>query len=125
MNIHDPHISLETAKLLKEAGFNEATQFGYRLSDGQIVFEGMSLLCHNNLEEYASAPTLHITQRWLREVKRCEVYVIVCGRLFDDYYTVMYIESQNKVDVTDHYQSYDKAFEAGIAKCLKLLLGKE
>lgn len=93
MNTHETYVSLETAKLLKECGFDWEVKFFYRdgilrnvlpdelfngdFEDVEYYYKHIGIL-HQSLnyndgsskflEEY-SAPTLDVAQRWLREVK--------------------------------------------------------
>jgi len=101
---HEYYVSLEVAKLLKEAGFDWGCDFFYGLDvryrgksigedeeyelkakgkgskieyvDGGIVYN----FYHSNKEgeDYGgySRPTLDVAQRWLREVKRINIEIL-------------------------------------------------
>lgn len=96
---HEPHVSLDTAKLLKQAGFDWEVKFFYRdgilrsvlpdelfngnFEDIEYYYKHIGIphqsLNYNGgsskfLEEY-SAPTLDAAQRWLREVKGIHITV--------------------------------------------------
>ena len=61
--IAEDYVSFETAKLLKEKGFNEDSWFHYD-ADGDIVTRGYRL----NMPEDIPAWTLQMAMKWLREV---------------------------------------------------------
>ena len=63
--ITEDYVSLETAKLLREKGFNEKT----------LAYYECDILCHGEWFEWnnspmgqISAPTLQMTMKWLREI---------------------------------------------------------
>lgn len=121
MNTHESYVSLETAKMLKEAGFEWEVNTYYNA--GILEF---TPLCknYNNIDRfYISAPTLEVTQRWLREVKGIHVYVISYRQ-----------NNQNKIsgycykvyEFTQGWEfncsSYEEAQESGIKKALEIIL---
>lgn len=84
--MEEDYVSFETAKLLKEKGFNEVCRAFWKEWDGQImlchcssghVFEW----CHNSmLENYndeeetnIAAPTLQMAMKWLREMHNIHI----------------------------------------------------
>lgn len=80
-----------------------------------------------------SAPTLDVTQRWLREVKGIEVYAHVFYDTYDTsegwdvyVYEVNHIAKQTEdwINSYDVYHSYEEAQEAGIKKVLEIILEK-
>lgn len=87
-NITEDYVSLETAKLLKEKGFNEVCRAFWKDWNGQTmlchcsrshVFEwcNNSMLEKNyndNEETNIAAPTLQMTCKWLREVHNICIY---------------------------------------------------
>lgn len=74
----DVYVPIETAKLLKEAGFNWRVLMTYR--DGVITHQQHCLIDNYNHKmyqayEHYSAPSLYTVQKWLREVKHIYVEV--------------------------------------------------
>ena len=66
----DVYVPIETAELLKEAGFNWCVLMTYR--DGVITHQQHCLLDNYNHKmyqayEHYSAPSLYTVQKWLRE----------------------------------------------------------
>ena len=147
------YVSLEVAKLLKEAGFDWLTHqyYGstaylkrthtavdpdehkasaiYWKEDTALTFSG-----HRNDDSLSySAPTLDVTQRWLREVKGIEVYAHVfydSREMLDEWdvyvYEVNHIIKQIEdwINSYDVYHSYEEAQEAGIKEALEMILEK-
>lgn len=64
--IEEAYVSFETAKLLKEKGFNEGCT-SYFISDNEIALIS-NRRDFNNHGVYLSAPTQQMAMRWLREI---------------------------------------------------------
>ena len=106
---HECYVSLEVAKLLKEAGFDWECREYYPSS---------FMACR--YEEYAK-PTLEVAQRWLREVMKMEVFV----EPFVGFYKYAVEElKENGVYSDGRGESYEEAQEAGIKKALEIILEK-
>ena len=141
MNTHENYVSLEVAKLLKEAGFDwECNEFWMRYIDGDgdklnytdefYLKNGNSLNWNDNVQSMSydkpdvvirfSAPTLSVAQKWLREVKGYEIYVRKSELYYGDY--IFYLNGACYVH--QHFLTYEEAQEAGIKKCLTLILEK-
>lgn len=69
-NITEDYVSFNTAKLLKEKGFDEYC--GYYSSDGE--YWGYCTYNHNG-KDYISAPTLQMAMKWLREVHNMHIEI--------------------------------------------------
>lgn len=141
-------ITLETAKLLKEKGFNKSTLFAYK-NNGNLYqdFNRIRLsynslpvpeLCENfcacesdnpcykcgTAVYLTSAPNQSFAQKWLRETKKLHVEV---SYMHGDYwiYDILTIPEHDLVGLSDrplvHYKSYEEALEAGIQEALKLI----
>lgn len=129
MNTHESYVSLETAKMLKEAGFDRECISYYE--NGELGLytlnsKGLVVMNFNANPDYmceVSAPSLAVAQRWLREVKNMVISMLytvegwkaVCAypkpvpnKLFQEY---IFTGS-----------TYDEALEAGINKCLTILI---
>ena len=130
MSTHESYVSLETAKLLKKAGFYwdcyELYEREYE-QDGRTRAETSANW--NSTSKYYSAPTLDVAQRWLREVKGVHICVKADAASIDCKYFVTVIISDTKWgNVQDEnmktilFNTYEEAQEAGIKKCLTILL---
>ena len=124
---HEYYVSLEVAKLLKETGFDwEVNTCRYNSSPDKISSNGTLT---SNFNGYAfqhiavSAPTLDVAQRWLREVKDYDVFVVVDDSM--EYAACIFHNKEDEDDYYECYKTYEKAQEAGIKKALEIILEKE
>ena len=148
--ITEDYVSFETAKLLKEKGFDEATHQFYKA----ITYLGTEAtnICiklldgiedepfHNSVYgvdlngedtgEYA-CPTLQMAMKWLREVHKIHISVEI-GFDIDNpqyYFFVSSVcrfsdksgEYENPFDEKE-FNTYEEACEAGIRYCLENLI---
>ena len=118
---HECYVSLEVAKLLKKAGFDWDTYSAYN-KDGLFTDKNRSILTWNDFANYYSAPTLDVAQRWLREVKNYEVFVVV--KFLADKEYIARVETNISGYSTDIYKFYEEAQETGIKKALEMILEK-
>ena len=109
---HECYISLEVAKLLKEAGFDwECTH----------KYERSIIACR--YEDYEK-PTLDVAQRWLRKTHHLHITIFSSSQeswMFR--ITKLHEKLENGVYGEDFY-TYEEAQEAGIKKALELILEK-
>lgn len=127
--ITEDYVSFETAKLLKEKGFDEECGCFYNNIDygtpglevdGQLYYKN-STLCD---EEYA-APTLQMVMKWLREMYKlyCDIktgdgdFVIDIISLKDGEFGCEVAEPESCV-----YSTYEEACEAAIKYCFENLI---
>ncbi len=70
--VTEDYVSFETAKLLKEKGFDESTNCQYPVCGIYIGEVGEYNITDRsrNPESYIPAPTLQMAMKWLREEKR-------------------------------------------------------
>lgn len=130
--ITEDYVSFETAKLLKEKGFDEkCRQYWYR---GNLVFSRSEI--HNReLDNYEdegwSAPTLQMAMKWLREVHNLviEPYRTACGYLYTisstPYGSTKYDNSEaynGDDENSGQWSTWEKACEDGIKYCLVNLI---
>ena len=131
--ITEDYVSFETAKLLKEKGFNENTPVNYFVGDdkprGCVVGE---MICHKRAEEdthLIACPTLQMAMKWLREVHNIHIELnpICTGDSDEDlewHYgwavrTTIFIRW--KRHDAEHI-TYEQACEAAIKYCLENLI---
>ena len=130
MNTHETYVNLETAKLLKQAGFDWPVQEFYDI-DGEL---NTSIV--NDVDDTVNilAPSLSIAQRWLREVKECAVIVEthnIQATCVSAYVYCIYptdathpCEHINGFAEDQCFDTYEQAQEAGIKKALEIILEK-
>lgn len=127
---HEQFITLETACLAKQAGFdwecNERYYQGYSTNNSNPL----CIYPKENWNQYiylCSAPTQEILQRWLRDVKN--IILLVDYDNDEDYeenekYGItIYIGNERIVELAA-YSTYEAALKAGLKKCLTILIEK-
>ena len=143
--ITEDYVSFETAKLLKEKGFNESCRFIYdagyfcsiasrdcRWNEGYgELIEELSNSEFSGIDNRVSAPTLQMAMKWLRDEKYYYIQVMLdgwaCGGHLGYYVVIQKIDSDFEtmpLDALDEvfYQTYEEACEAAINYCLKNLI---
>lgn len=141
---HEQYVSLSTAKLLKQAGFNWECNRFYREVAGDILI-GTITTDHNNVHNTRndirySAPTQAVAQRWLREVKGYHIYIThtftaqenKVSSVWECLVEKMSFLKPNSVRIMEDdlgrsivFPTYEAALEAGLQKCLTLLIEKQ
>lgn len=147
MNTHETFVSLETSRLLKQAGFDWKCNYYYFTQNGnteaksdfrhpaQNYNESMATMDSKSFEfEVCSRPTLEVAQGWLREVKNYYVTAEVDCDSIGVFYTTRYIfHDGNKYNASyiwkddftrKIFKTYGESLEAGIKKVLKIILDK-
>ena len=124
---HECYVSLELAKQLKKAGFDwecKMIHFCYVEDDYMWNLEDNDKKARSilKLDYCLLAPTLDVAQRWLREVKNYEVFVVV--KFLTDKEYIARVETNISGYSTDIYRFYEEAQEAGIKKALEMILEK-
>lgn len=120
--IEEQYVSLETAKLLKEAGFDVPCTSQY--TEGKCIWN-VGYPYNFNQDEFGySRPTQALAARWLREA-----HGIMIVSFFDDYMSKWYyvIDGVKKQSVikcvqsASDYDNYEEAIEAGLKHSLELI----
>lgn len=124
MNTHETYVSLEAAKLLKEAGFDWDCLLRYWEDTGATEWFGNTQIANPYGDDTIAAPTLEVAQRWLREVKfkSIEVTSNSEGWVFSMYNHKLPVDHTWIKGCYELYNTYEEALEAGIKKCLNLIL---
>lgn len=116
-------VTLETAKLLKEKGFNEYCKDIIKEDDNRImqsVFrtnKNLPKLCYSH-------PTQSVAQKWLRETKNLHIEI---SYMYENYWTydILTIPRHDLIGLSDRpiirYNTYEEALEAGLQEALKLI----
>lgn len=115
--ITEDYVSFETAKLLKEKGFDGVVQLHYNNLSGKIY--SSNPITKNCIK----APTLQMAIKWLREVHKIHIVVYPYGEYScDNYQFDVYKNNALIVSKDDGYITYEQATEAAIKYCLKNLI---
>ena len=133
MSAHSIYASLETAKMLKAAGFDWHTNLVY--VDDKLLTNPYTADWNSTIPDtYTSAPTLEVAQKWLREVKNCQMEVSYMydsyGITLGKYIGIYTIQDKRHESLADEeiegaiklFDNYERAQEAIIKKCLTILL---
>lgn len=122
-------VTLETAKMLKEKGFNEFCKD--IINDNGKLMETVYRTNNDLPKSFYSCPTQSIAQKWLREIRGVYVYVEpVIGKRwklsFCDFNVPTeesdWMENEiNKGNGYKVYVTYEEALEAGIQEALMLI----
>ena len=124
---YEYYVSIEVAKLLKEAGFDWKCNGVFLSEDGtQYAFIKADVVCDNNNSKYnpynISAPTLEVAQRWLRETQKYQVAILPNG--LKGYAPLYFLYKEPITQPFEHYSTYEEALEVGIKKVLEIVLEK-
>lgn len=127
--IEEQYVSFDTAKLLKDAGFNIPCR-GIYVTDHTGYYEFREYdnkqttndLCWNTEDgfqyEYL-APTQALAARWLRETHAIDIVIGVVDARF--YYVKLYQRSYS-VDMNTIFKpTYEEALEEGLREAIKLI----
>lgn len=137
--IQEDYVSFETAKLLKEKGFDENTPVNYFVGDdkprGCIVGERIH---HKKLEcdeHLIACPTLQMAMKWLREKYNYHIIAIpkygdveyMPGQWQEEFlgwkYTIIPFNGNKSIMSPSVYSiTTESAYEAAIKYCLENLI---
>ncbi len=119
----DQLITLETAKLAQEKGFDVFSKFGQDISlftkDGEHTYYANYGFMYSGLSDgYIPAPTQSLLQKWLRETHGIHIQITKFGNMWD-----YNIESDEQCDDTHSclFNSYEKALESALQSALNLI----
>ena len=114
--MNEDYVSFETAKLLKEKGFNEPVYRGISINNLIFVKEEPEDFNHK-LSAYCSQPTLQMAMKWLREVHH-----ITIGITFSlDIITYEIQKDEEFITAIGSSRSYEDMVEEAIKYCLNLI----
>ena len=127
--ITEDYVSFDTAKLLKEKGFNENTPVNYFVGDdkprGCMVGE---MIYHKRIEEdthLIACPTLQMAMKWLRKAYKIYIMIDRSFSVEDSWHYCICVDDDfdNLIqqEVLSH-RKYEEACEAAIKYCLENLI---
>lgn len=134
--ITEDYVSYEIAKLLKNKGFDEATNRYYNAQCNQIRTVSDTFMWHWNNEEFMkrvlmegaiAIPTLQMAMKWLREVHSLYLDIVTSFSQDGICYTFSCSNTMDLIQGTKgtsyhEYQTYEQACEAAIKYCLEKLI---
>lgn len=121
--IGESYVSLETARLLKEAGFDVPCTSQY--TENEFAWENLRKTDFNKSDYVFSRPTQALAARWLREVHHYAVCVWFSQEDGKWFYAHGDIESMvftEEYSISEFiYETYEEALEAGLQEAIKLI----
>ena len=129
--IEESYVSFDTAKLLKEAGFDVPCNSYYELENGEVVRkDSIGSSDYNAYEDtVCSRPTQALAARWLREVHdtfvKMERVGSFDGKEFRFYWSFSIISVSTaclKSISGGRYDGYEEALEVGIVQVLERII---
>jgi hypothetical protein len=123
--ITEDYVSFETAKLLKEKGFDICVSSFYDV-DGE--FSRKEADWNWNIGSRYSAPTPQMAMKWLREVHHCVICItpltFYCGEIVSKWGYCIWAYDNTEVDEesSPRLESYEEAAESAIKYCLEKLI---
>jgi hypothetical protein len=123
--ITEDYVSFETAKLLKEKGFECDNLHYYYDEDGDLLFSAWNIGAGKNR---LVAPTLQMAMKWLRELHHCVICItpltFYCGEIVSKWGYCIWADDNTEVDEesSPRLESYEEACESAIKYCLENLI---
>lgn len=135
--IKEAYVSLEVAKLLKEKGFNEATNRYYNAQHDEIRTVSDTFMTYWNNEEHMKVlmmegalaiPTHQMAMAWLREVHN--IFIVIEPHMYDyineknSSYVISLWQGDNYSEniTSKDYPTYEEAVEAALKYSLENLI---
>ena len=121
--ITEDYISFETAKLLKEKGFDEYC-YGYYYTSKYMTHGDIKQRNSELFPDSYSAPTLQMAMKWLREVHNIHIEIGIGYNM--EYFPVCISTQTNEpipyIAMRGKPFTYEKACEVAIKYCLENLI---
>lgn len=131
--IEESYVSFDTARMLKEAGFDVPTSTHY--SNSGEVWQSSAPEDYNDDKscKACSRPTQALAARWLREVHGIHVSSNIFmdsandadGKTVDEwtFWSFDLFDNSGRIieERDDRYDSYEEALEAGLREAIKLI----
>lgn len=129
--ITEDYVSFETAKLLKEKGFNEPIEMliredgtRYHADTNSVSRKRHIMLRNSEINMYStdlSCPTLQMAMKWLREVHNLfiEIYFDTADMYCDA--SIYGLNNERKKKIKE-FPTYEEACETAIKYCLENLI---
>ena len=125
--IEESYVSFDTARMLKEAGFeaNLRTRYVEEEKDEWAFWEsGTKRSDYNYFDDTIACPTQALAARWLREVYNVAIYSLYDDDMEQWFYVVDAFTKNpviNGFQSGSEYDDYESAFEDGLREAIKLI----
>ena len=116
----DDYVSFETARLLKEAGFDWPCEKWFELKDGTPIEWGADAGCNWNVsEDDYSRPTLSLAAKWLREVKNIHIQIYCTSNSDWGYMADIIGDCDEALCEDSEFPTYERAMEVALEEVLE------
>lgn len=138
MNITEDYVSLETAKLLREKGFDEICDFEYGVPDvdkGYVLQKFYKPIKNSELIDTAyTAPTLQMAMKWILYIKHYFIQIMLDSWALGNhlgYYVVIQDVNSDFEEVSPcfdddpekvFFDTYEEALQSAIKYTLEKLI---
>lgn len=125
--IEEQFVSFDTAKMLKEAGFeaNLKTMYVEEEKDEWTFWDsGAKRSDYNYFDDTIACPTQALAARWLREVYNVAIYSLYDDDMEQWFYVVDAFTKNPVINGSQsgsEYDDYESAFEDGLREAIKLI----
>lgn len=126
--ITEDYVSFETAKLLKEKGFDEICETAYETITNAHEVEQCSISSWGKLGQ-VKRPTLQMAMKWLRDVHNYHICPCLDSYVYpfnNEYYIVIRKNKDKFEEISTceevYFKTYEEAAEAGIKYTLENLI---
>ena len=124
--IEESYVSFDTAKMLKEAGFeaNLKTRYVEEEKDEWAFWaSGTKRSDYNYFDDTIACPTLALAARWLREVHGLfiEIFYRITGFNYEIIYTKTYEVAFTPHEPKINFISYEGCLEDALQEAVKLI----
>lgn len=121
--INEDYVSFETAKLLKEKGFDEPCYRWYN-TKGEVCakFINPDIPLDYSSREYYLCPSQSMAMKWLREVHYIFIQVELYSKYNDYWFELFQNTHRLMIEKREVYNSYEQACEEAIKYCLENLI---
>ena len=124
--ITEDYVSFETAKLLKEKGFDGWCDHFYDFypETGKVQICGCDEHNNSRYEDEYSMPTLNVACKWLRETYHLHILFEISdpSQINPKYHFIVWDTSTQNSYIVDLFDSYEEACEEAIKYCLEHLI---
>lgn len=120
--ITEDYVSFETAKLLKEKGFDEGCRLHYHYVEAFNKYFPTDESISGFEQYYYPCPTLQMVMKWLRETYDTFISVEP-GAIFGMFDVYVYYDNYTKLRIIERNKdNYEEACEEAIKYCLENLI---
>ena len=127
--ITEDYVSFETAKLLKEKGFDDEYTNAFYDKNGNLYFIDIlsDFYEHPDNDTDITASTLYMTMKWLREVHKLHIAILWdCGAYIGKNSFYYHIDRMDNYEDKGYnkigFDSYEEACKTAIKYCLENLV---